>query len=81
MDVVDYNIGQLFYLQVKGLVNNGFYEWTFHSVFFCAFVVIDCVKEKPCTTHILGGTQARNIFKLCGTNCVDNNRRNAPLEV
>jgi hypothetical protein len=56
MDVVDYNIGQLCYLQVKGLVNNGFYGWTFHTVFFCAFVMIDCVKEKTCTTHILGGT-------------------------
>jgi len=51
MDVVDYNIGQLCYLQVKGLVNNGFYEWTFHTVFFCAFVVIDCVRKKHVLLH------------------------------
>jgi hypothetical protein len=46
MDVIDYNIGQKCYLEIKGLTNNEFYGWTFHRVFLGVFVVVDCVREK-----------------------------------
>jgi hypothetical protein len=46
MDVIDCNIRQKCYLEIKGFTNNEFYGWTFHKVFLGAFVVVDYVREK-----------------------------------
>jgi len=56
MSLTTTTLGNCVSYKLKGLVNDGFYEWTSHTVLFCAFVMIDCVKEKTYTTHILCGT-------------------------